>query len=306
MHCLGIDIGSVSAKFVVLDGNREITDKVYLKNRNIIHTVKQGLQMLRQYDISGVGVTGSGREFAGKIVGADIIVSEIIAHGTASINLFSDVRTIVDIGGEDSKLILIKNKQVDDFVMNTDCGGGTGAMIEAVCQRLGVEIEKAGEISLTSKAKLTLPSKCGVFCQSAIVSRKNMGVPANDILMAVSRGLVSNYLATLGKRKEFLPPIMFQGACAKNQALVKAFEEELRMPIIVPDNCEFMGAIGAALLAPLEKKKFKGIDRILSSNLRTVTEIATGCSNNCELIRVCDDQDQIAVFGNRCDKCLES
>ncbi|MBW2559604.1 MAG: 2-hydroxyglutaryl-CoA dehydratase [Deltaproteobacteria bacterium] len=290
-HYLGIDVGSVSVKLALLKGD-ELVGKAYLKNQGLISTVQEGLRQLPRVKICGVGVTGSGKDFVKALVGADYTDSEIISHITATLKQYPEVRTVLDIGGEDSQ-------------MNRSCGGGTGSMIETIASRLGISIEEAGDVALRSKDPAVLPGKCGIFAQSAAVSELSKGRPAEDILMGVSKALVGNYLATLAKGKKLREPVVFQGATAQNKALVRCFEDILGVPVIVPRDCSYMGAIGIALLAEENmdgKTKFRG-GAILSKNYHTeVGHCDDPCENNCELLRLFEGDKLLAVFGSRCEK----
>jgi len=303
-YYLGIDCGSVSIKFALLRGD-ELVGKVYLKNSGLIQTVQDGMRQLPKVKVSGVGITGSGKEFVKSLVGADYTVNEIMAHVVATLKEYPDVRTILDIGGEDSKLMLVKDHVLAGFQMNKDCGGGTGSMIETIAARLGVTIEDVGEIALESEAPAVLPGKCGIFCQSAAVSQLSKGRATADILMGVCKALVGNYLAVLAKGKKLVPPIVFQGAVAQNQAIVKCFEDALGYQVVVPENCSYMGAIGIAVLIKEnmngQPTKFRG-DAILDSNHRTEIAHCDGCENNCELLKLYCDGQLLSVSGSRCEK----
>jgi len=244
---LGIDVGSVSVKGVVLEDGR-VLGRTYLRNRGLVPTLKELILRLPPVEISGVGITGSGKEVAKTIVGGDYTDSEIIAHVVGCQRQYPEVRTILDIGGEDSKLMIIQDGRLADFRMNQICGAGTGAMIEAIATRLGIRVEEVGDIALQSDNPANLSAKCGIFAQSAVVSELNKGRSISDILLGVCRALVGNYLL-LAKGKKLDKPVVFQGATAQNKALVKCFQERLGEPILVPDDCAYMGAIGVAELA---------------------------------------------------------
>ncbi len=305
-HYLGIDCGSVSMKAVIINQNNKIIKSYYTKNHGLVATVKDLIiNMKFDFDINGVGITGSGREFISLLVGGDIIESEIISHYLATTTLYPSVNTIIDIGGEDSKLLLITNGNLTSFSMNRDCGGGTGAMIEAIAHRMGVPLEKIGNTALSSKTSVIVPSKCGIFAQSAVVSKLNKGVPKEDILMGVCKGLVGNYFTMLAKGKQLKPPFVFQGATAKNKALIKCFEEELKNEIIIPEFPELMGAFGIALLVKDEfkgKSNFKGFN-INSSKFETYTFYGWNCPNKCEITRIIENSKLIGYIGNRCMRC---
>lgn len=202
-------------------------------------------------------------------------------------------------------------KEDNTYVCNNlavhNCGGGTGAMIESIASRIGVRIEDVGDIALKSKNDISLPSKCGIFCQSAVVSKLNKGLSKEDILMGVCRGLISNYLNVLAKGKVLEPPFVFQGATAQNKALVFCLENELKHQVVIPKHCSYMGAVGMALLA-LEKNPFKTNFRgfeIANTDFNTKTKMANGCSNQCEITCIYKDDKKIGYIGNRCEKCVK-
>ncbi len=302
---LGIDCGSVSIKFALIQGGHT-QSKIYLRNTGLVPTIKEGLRQLPQLDIDGVGITGSGKEFVRGMLGGDNVDSEIISHLVVCQKEYHDVKTILDIGGEDSKLMLIKNNELVGFQMNKDCGGGTGAMIETIANRLQVRIEDVGELALQSRNPTNLPGKCGIFCQSAVVSELNKGRPVSDILMGVCQALVGNYLAVLAKGKRLLPPVVFQGATALNQALVKCFEDELGVSILVPNDCSYMGAIGIAALTQEHMNgrptKFRGVNDVLNASYGIEVSYCEDCENSCELLSLYCDGELVGRSGSRCEK----
>ena len=303
---LGIDCGSVSIKLVLVqDGYLET--KVYLRNCGLIPTIKEGLKQLPQANITGVGITGSGASFVKSLVGGDYTDSEVIAHVTATQKEYPNVATILDIGGEDSKLMLIKGGILSGFQMNKDCGGGTGSMIETIATRLGVRIEDVGRVALESQNPANLPGKCGIFAQSAAVSELSKGRPVRDILMGVCRALVGNYLGVLAKGKKLLKPIVFQGATALNPALVRCFEDELGSPILVPEDCSYMGAIGIAELTREnmngQPTEFRGIENIINADYKTeINYCEDHCENHCELLSLYMEGELVGRSGSRCEK----
>ena len=302
---LGIDVGSVSVKLALIQDGRT-QSKVYLRNTGLIPTIKQGLRQLPKVNITGVGVTGSGASFVKALAGGDYMDSEIIAHVAATQKQYPEVRTVLDIGGEDSKLMLIKDGILSGFQMNKDCGGGTGSMIETIAARLGVKIEDVGKVALESKNPANLPGKCGIFAQSAAVSELSKGRPVRDILMGVCRALVGNYLGVLAKGKKLLKPIVFQGATALNPALVKCFEDELGSPILVPEDCSYMGAIGIAELTREnmngQPTRFRGVENIINADYKTEINYCEGCENRCELLSLYMDDELVGRSGSRCGK----
>ncbi|MAG24363.1 2-hydroxyglutaryl-CoA dehydratase [Candidatus Pacearchaeota archaeon] len=303
---LGIDAGSVGIKMVLVDENEEVINTHYARNRGISETVHEGLEAMSNntHTVKGVGTTGSGRNFVGMLAGADVVKTEILAHTIGTLHYHPDVRTILDIGGEDCKIMSVRNSILENFVMNSVCGAGTGAVIDSIATRMGISIEDVGEIALSHNEKLNFPGKCGVFTQSSVVSRLNTGAAKNNILMGVIRALASNYLM-LGKGINLEPPYVFQGATSQNSALVFALEEQLNHPITIPKYAPFMGAIGIALMAKAEnlgESKFRGYD-LQEQNFNTRTVQAGGCENKCELTFLYQDGQMAGCIGNRCDNC---
>lgn len=306
-YYLGLDVGSVSIKIAKIDEEENLVDSIYLKNHGLVETIKEGLEyIIGDSKISAIGVTGSGRKFVGMFIGADMVKTEILAHSVGTLKYHPDVRTLMDIGGEDSKLLLFSDGVLNEFKMNSICSAGTGSFIESIAEKLGVKIEDVGYTALKSRQRIDFPSKCGVFTQSAVVSKRNSGASKEDILNGVCRSLVSNYL-TMAKGIDLEPPYVFQGATAKNIALVKSFEEQLGHEVIVPKYCDIMGAIGIGLMAKragIEDTVFKGLE-ILAKDYRVKSVHAKGCDNRCELTQLYEDNKYVGCIGNKCDKCVK-
>jgi predicted CoA-substrate-specific enzyme activase len=303
-YLLGIDCGSTSIKAVITDGNGEILRSGYLKNAGIRETLIELIPRLAPeiHEVTGVGTTGSGRDMTSVLIGSDVVESEIIAHFTAAVRIFPDVRTIFDIGGEDCKLLSVSGGELKTFRMNRDCGGGTGATIEAIANRMAVPVDEIGNSAMKSTYPIPIPSKCGIFTQSSVVSRLNRGFSKEDILMGVCRGVVGNFLTMLAKGLDLAPPFVFQGAPARNAALVRCFEEELNHEVLIPPFPHLMGALGAALLAGEEVKtgtKFRGYD-CMDENLVMKTRMCDRCENRCEVVSFYSGTVKLGELGRRC------
>ena len=303
---LGLDCGSVSVKLAVINDKKELLDSVYLRNHGLIETIQEGLGKLKEYKIDGVGCTGSGRNFAKILIGADLTKTEVLAHTIGTLNYYPKVRTICDIGGEDSKLMTLNNGVLENFVMNSVCSAGTGSSLESIATRMGIKIEEVGDLALQSKNRIEFPTKCGIFMQSSVVSRLNSGADKSDILMGVCRGMVNNYL-TMAKGIKLDSPFVYQGATAKNKAIKKAFEENLNHEIIVPKYCDVMGAIGIGIMTKelnVEKTKFNGYE-LKDKKYTSKNMIANGCENHCEITKIYEEGKYLGAIGNKCDKCLK-
>ncbi|MGD9677381.1 MAG: acyl-CoA dehydratase activase [Vulcanibacillus sp.] len=313
---LGIDVGSVSINIVAIDSNNEIIFSNYERtNGQPLEALKRGLNDLKdrldpKMTICGVGTTGSGRQLAGVIVGADIIKNEITAHATATINEVPDARTIFEIGGQDSKIIFLKDQMVVDFAMNTVCAAGTGSFLDHQAERLKIPIEDFGELALTAKNEVRIAGRCTVFAESDMISKQQFGFSKPDIINGLCVALVRNYINNLGRGKKLEPPFVFQGGVAANLGIKAAFEKEIGHEVIIPKNFNVMGAVGAAILAREEleqtgkQTKFRGFNS-LQTDFEPTSFICSGCSNNCEVIQVKVNGQVIAAWGDRCGKWAE-
>src|SRR5690554_2933240 len=184
---LGIDVGSVSSNFILMDDKKNIIEKVYLKTMGKpIEVIQKGLEKIKTVKndkkISGVGTTGSGRLLASTIVGADIVKNEITAHAVASMLINPDVQTVIEIGGQDSKIITIRNGIVIDFAMNTVCAAGTGSFLDRQANRLNIPIQEFGKLALKSNTKVRIAGRCAVFAESDMVHKQQMGYKFEDII----------------------------------------------------------------------------------------------------------------------------
>lgn len=308
---IGIDVGSVTTKLVLLDKQREVRWQLYTRTKGQpIVAIQEALRLLERdtgngLTILGVGATGSGRNLAGNLLGADIIKNEIIAHAVAAIHYMSDVRTILEIGGQDSKLIIIRNGVIIDFAMNTVCAAGTGSFLDHQSLRLGIPIEEFGEYALSSLSPVRLAGRCTVFAESDMIHKQQMGHRVEDIIAGLCEALVRNYLNNLGRGKEILEPVVFQGGVAANKGIKKVFEEELKKKVEVVQNHLIMGAIGAAILSMEHKgsngSKFRGFS-ITRENLSTTSFICEDCSNSCTVVSITGEEGAIASWGGTCGK----
>jgi len=308
---LGIDVGSVTTKFAVLNEDDELLTHLYLPTQGKpIEMVQQGLsqikkQLLKDEDISGVATTGSARYLAGVIVGADLVKNEITSHAVGALHYFPEAQTIIEIGGQDSKIIIIRDGIVTDFGMNTVCAAGTGSFLDHQALRLNMSIEELSRRSLKSKTPVRIAGRCTVFAESDMVHKQQMGHRTEDILYGLCQALVRNYLNNVGLGKDIQPPIIFQGGVAFNRGIVKALQEELGSEVIVPPHHEVMGAIGAGLLvheemATSQKSKFKGFG-ISEIKYHTDSFECKACPNLCEIARLSADSQILAQWGGRCD-----
>ncbi len=311
---LGIDVGSVSTNLVFVDPQGKVVfETVYIRTEGQpIKAIKNGLLKIKEglppdVKIAGVGTTGSGRNLASVIVGADIVKNEITAHAIASKNTVSDVSTVLEIGGQDSKIILLDNGVVVDFAMNTVCAAGTGSFLDHQSSRLGIPIEDFGDYALKAENGAQIAGRCSVFAESDMIHKQQVGYAAEEIIYGLCQALVRNYLNNLAKGKKIRSTIVFQGGVAANKGMKRAFEEALGTEIIIPKYFNVMGALGAAILAKEYTKSqreitsFKGFETA-KVDYKTSSFYCNGCENNCEIVRIKDDKRVLAYWGGRCGK----
>lgn len=309
---LGVDVGSVSTKLVVVDDNLNIIASLYTSTAGQpIGTVQEGLKTIEKQidgdiEICGVGVTGSGREIASIIVGADVVKNEITAHAVAASHLIPGTRTILEIGGQDSKIIILRNGIVVDFAMNTVCAAGTGSFLDHQAQRLGIPIEEFGALALKSDNPVRIAGRCSVFAESDMIHKQQLGHSKENIIAGLCEALVRNYLNNVGKGKDIKPNIVFQGGVAANVGIKAAFEKALDQEIIVPEYYNIMGAIGVALLARDNSQKyretrFKGF-AASDFQYQARSFECKSCPNLCEIIQIYQNGSLAARWGGRCGK----
>jgi len=309
---LGIDVGSVTTKLALLDESNTILASIYLRTRgNPVDMIKEGLaeierQMPSQSEICGVGTTGSGRALAGVIVGADLVKNEITAHAVAAMSHIPNVQTIFEIGGQDSKIIIIRDGVVIDFGMNSVCAAGTGSFLEHQAERLNIKIEDFGDHALRSTNPARIAGRCTVFAESDMVHKQQMGYPIDDIIYGLCQSMVRNYLNNVALGKEIMPRMVFQGGVAFNKGIVKAFNETFHTEVYIPPHNELMGAIGVAMLVREKMKNnnhktnFKGFS-VSQTEFQMSSFICKACPNLCEISQISADGRVLARWGGRCD-----
>lgn len=306
---LGLDIGSISTKGVVINEKNEILASEYLWTQaDPIGAIKRLLPELKKqmdgsdYRVAAVGTTGSARRLIGAMTGAAVVKNEITAHAVGTMSIYPEVRTIFEIGGQDSKIILIENGFVVDYAMNTLCAAGTGAFLSSQANRLGIKVEEFGEIALRSKKPVNIAARCTVFAESDLVHKAQMGHKKEDIIAGLCKAVVSNYLNNVGKGKKIVPPVVFQGGVSKNIGVRKAFEDATGCEVKVDPNGHLTGALGVAILA-----KKSGADGDFDFNVADIDFTTRGvecggCANNCEIICIYRGDELLDSWGNKCEK----
>lgn len=316
-HYLGIDIGSVTTKLAVIDETRLPVFSLYERtNGRPVAAIQQAFAMLAAamgdtVMICGVGATGSGRHLASIMVGADEVRTEITAHATAAKQVCPEVRTVIDIGGQDSKIIFLRGGVSTGFNMNTVCAAGTGSFLDHQATRLGIPIEEFGDYALRAKAPVKIAGRCGVFAESDLIHKQQMGYPPEDLIAGLCISLARNFLQNVARDpqgRKVKSTVLFQGGVAANVGMKAAFEHLLALPLVVPEHFQIMGAWGAALLAQRRHERsgqqthFRGIERIASFTCAPRSFTCDDCANNCELSELYIDGQLVSRWGSRCNK----
>ncbi len=259
-YYLGIDMGSISINTVILDEKGQIHYERYdyCEGRpfeQLKQILDEVLEALPDKQPSNIAFTGSGGKLSSEILGG-IYVNEVISQSAAVSHLHPEVRTVIEMGGEDSKLILMNGTESEastlaDFEMNTICAAGTGSFLDQQANRIGVSIEKEfGELALKSKNPPRIAGRCSVFAKSDMIHLQQIATPVYDIVAGLCFAVARNFVSTLGRGKQLDFPVSFQGGVAANAGMVRAFTELLGASegdLIIPEHHASMGAIGAAL-----------------------------------------------------------
>jgi len=304
-----MDIGSISTKGVVLDEtNHVLADHYLLTQGDPIGATRRLLRELQAQlpahtHIHAIGTTGSARRLVGAMLGATAIKNEITAHAVGTLSRHPDVRTILEIGGQDSKIILIRGGIVADYAMNTLCAAGTGAFLSAQAGRLGLTVEEMGPVALTSTTPARIAARCTVFAESDLIHKAQGGHRLEDLVAGLVSAVAENYLANVGKGKAITPPIVFQGGVSRNQGVVAAFEHELGCEILTDPAGHLMGAIGAAHLATDSGRLDTPFQFDLAEDAyQTHTNPCTLCPNHCEIVYFYRENICLDHWGNRCNR----
>ncbi len=273
---LGIDVGSVSANTILMDDHQEVLEEYYTRIKGQpLQTVQKILEeILRRIPLEAfhsLSLTGVGGKLLSELLGGNF-VNEIIAQARAVQHFYPRVKTIIDMGGEDSKLIFIEEEsghfKISDFSMNTLCAAGTGSFLDQQASRLGLTIEEFGELALKSKNPPRIAGRCSVFAKSDMIHLQQIATPDYDIVAGLCYALARNFKSNIGKGKTFTKPISFQGGVAANVGMRRAFSDVLDLSgeeLIIPKHFASMGAIGAILVtqeSPEAERGWIGLSRL--------------------------------------------
>ena len=278
-YYLGLDIGSVSLNTVLLDEEHNVIEDYYdyVHGRPFFVLYERLTSILKNHpssNIVGIAITGTGGNLASELIGG-VFINEIIAQATSSGRLFPEARTVIEIGGEDSKLIMLEKdpsrgeSRLVDFEMNSICAAGTGSFLDQQARRIGVPIEKEfGEMALRSVDPPRIAGRCSVFAKSDMIHHQQIATPLHDIVAGLCFALARNFRSNVARSKEISKPVIFSGGVAANVGMVRAFREVLSLngdELIIPEHHASMGAIGAVMYACSGNQQigqFKGLEHL--------------------------------------------
>jgi predicted CoA-substrate-specific enzyme activase len=289
---LGFDIGSVSLNTVIIDGNNNVIeehyDYVHGRPFNVLRRRLASIfERIPPQSISGIALTGTGGNLASGLIGG-VFVNEIIAQATSTGVLYPDARTIIEIGGEDSKLIILEknpengHSRLVDFEMNSICAAGTGSFLDQQARRIGVPIEtEFGLLAMKSVNPPRIAGRCSVFAKSDMIHHQQIATPLHDIVAGLCFALARNFKSNIARSKEIKKPVVFSGGVAANSGMIRAFMETLNLidgELIIPSHHAAMGAIGAVFYARdnnLEMAHFRDITKLEEYLNGTATEFTS-------------------------------
>lgn len=303
MKVLGIDIGSTVAKFAIYQTeNQELKLFSYRVNGDPINCIENALRTNKELEsYTHMAVTGSSRNLIAEKFNAILIKPEIIAHvyGIWSQNIFPDI--IIEIGGQDSKLILLNKNIVSNFRMNSNCAAGTGAFIESQARRYNISVDELDFEAQTSMSEIQLNAKCATFLESALIDLQRKGIPKNAIYMSIFNSLCNNYLSSMAQDIDWnvFKNIVFIGGVARLSSMKTCFEKLLGKKIFVPNNCEYMGSIGMVKLL-LENMDQSSNDKMIPAD--NGVKQCFDCDNRCVLKKIKLNDGNAIYVGGLCQK----
>jgi predicted CoA-substrate-specific enzyme activase len=315
---LGIDIGSTTTKYALINKERKIIHKDYVHTqgkpievtRNLLKGIEADIG--KNIRIMGTATTGSGRNVVGDFLNADLIIDEITAHARGAVEIDPDIDTIFEIGGQDAKYISISNTYPLDFDMNKVCAAGTGSFLHELANKYGINIvSEFQEIALSSCTPIKLAERCTVFMESDLVSYHQRGAVEKDLMAGLCYAIVHNYLNRVVEKRKIGNRIMFLGGPSLNKGVVAAFENTLGQGLIVPEHREVLGAFGAAIsildkmtMEGRSETSFRGLESVARDCMEYTEKTCSAddtCHNQCKL-KIYDFDGRKSIWGGECGR----
>lgn len=306
---MGIDIGSVMVKGIIIDEYDNIitSSSLYVKG-DIVNSTKDVLRELKKnidlnkYQVVSIGVTGRGRKLIGILLDADVIKNEITTTYKGVINIYPNARTILEIGGQEGKIINILDGKINNYDINSLCSTLTGSFLDKLCEKINIKITSLNEIVRNSKNNIEIIPRCSVFAENDLLYKIQEGYSKEDIANGVCLGISKNYVNNVIENKKIKGPIIFIGGVSKVNMIAKDISGLLNEKIIVPKNSLYIGAIGVAIMSKESKKEHIFHFNIDELNIETRIEKCMNCSNKCGIVTIYRNNKLIDYWGNKCDK----
>ena len=315
---LGIDSGSTTSKFVIIDEQERLIDSFYANNYGEpLRVLQLGLLQMRdkyraqgiELEVKGLCTTGYGEQMTASAFGADIHTVETMAHTTGALKTTPDVSFILDIGGQDMKAIWVKDGVITQMMLNEACSSGCGSFLENFATTLDIPVTEIADAAFRSKAPARLGSRCTVFMNSTIIHEQRSGKDPQDLMAGLCRSIIENVftkVVRISSSRELGDKIVVQGGTFSNFAVLRAMEEYVGKDVTLAPYPGEMGALGAALIARRQVKgnsQFIGFDALENFSWETRSGIRCGrCENNCALTTMRFPSGKRFVSGNRCEK----
>ncbi|PTN31693.1 acyl-CoA dehydratase activase [Desulfonatronum sp. SC1] len=314
---LGVDIGSTSTKYALIDDQGRIIHKRYVPTQGKPIEVAQGLLRHLQAEVGprvrlkAVATTGSGRNVVGDFISSDLVIDEITAHARGAVAVDPEIDTIFEIGGQDSKYIAIDKTHPTDFMMNKVCAAGTGSFLHELANKMNINIiGEFQEVALSAKNPVNLAERCTVFMESDLTAYAQKGAGREDLIAGLCYAIVRNYLHRVVENRRIGQRIMFLGGPSLNKGIVAAFEKVVDKPILVPRHREVMGAFGAALAvrelarAGKVEEKQRDLEHLAGLEVafkESICRADKNCHNECKL-KIYNFGGRKSVWGGDCGR----
>ncbi|MBT8370603.1 MAG: CoA activase [Deltaproteobacteria bacterium] len=315
---LGIDIGSTTTKYALIDENYNLIHKSYVHTQGKPIEVTQKLlkhivdALGNRVEIMGVATTGSGRYVVGDFLNVDLAIDEITAHARGAVEIDPEVDTIFEIGGQDSKYISLVNANPLDFDMNKVCAAGTGSFLHELANKYGINIVgEFQDIALSSKAPVKLTDRCTVFMESDLAAYYQKGTSREDLMAGLCYAIVHNYLNRVVGKRKIGRRIMFLGGPSLNKGVVAAFENVLDCGLLLPLHREVLGAFGAAICVQqkmqsdgVNRSAFRGMRSAINDRMNFTEKVCRAdpnCHNQCKL-KIYRFDNRRSIWGGECGR----
>lgn len=311
---LGIDSGSTTLKVVAIDKDKNIRYSDYMTNDGDPIAKLQGIlidlysKMNEGSYIGGATSTGYGEELAKNAFSFDHGIVETMAHFEAAKHFLPDVEFVIDIGGQDIKCFRIHNGAIDDIFLNEACSSGCGSFLQTFASSLGYSVSDFATLALSAKRPVNLGSRCTVFMNSSVKQAQKDGASVNDIAAGLAISVIKNALYKVircASKDDLGTKIVVQGGTFLNDAVLRAFEKELKTDVIRSNIAGLMGAYGAALDAMalnLDKSSILSFEEVKNFTRKTTDYTCNLCNNHCRLTMSRFDDKRVFIGGNRCEK----